>query len=188
MLSLYVDEYLATGEVPGPGHNILTGRYACYGLYRTRDDRWLAVAAIEPVFWANLCTALGLERWIDRQTADDAQGAIRADLAAAFAARPLAEWVAELADADTCVAPVNDIDEVVTDPQFVARGAVVEAKHPVHGTFRQLAPVLAGADREGAVASGVIPDMATTDTDAVLAAAGFGADEITGLRAEGVIA
>ena len=36
---LYVDEYFATGEVPGPRHNILTGRYACYDVYRCADDR-----------------------------------------------------------------------------------------------------------------------------------------------------
>lgn len=183
MLSLYIDEYLATGEIPGPGHNILTGRYACYGIYGTADGRWVAVGAIEPVFWANLCRALGLVRWIEHQTEDASQDAIRADLAATFATRDRDEWTALLADADTCVTPVNDITEVVTDPQFVARGAVVEAKHPVHGTFQQLGPVLAGSIHHDA-----LPDTTVTDTDAVFAAAGFTADEIAELRNQGAIA
>ena len=59
LTSLYIDEYLATGEVPGPGHNILTGRFACYDTYEAADGRWLAVAALEPRFFANLCAALG---------------------------------------------------------------------------------------------------------------------------------
>lgn len=181
MMSLYIDEYLATGEVPGPGHSILTGRYACYGIYGTRDGRWVAVGAIEPAFWANLCRALGLERWIDQQTDDEAQDAIRADLVTVFATRDRDDWVAELADADTCVTPVNDIAEVVADPQFVARGAVVEAKHPDHGTFRQLAPVLAGSPRQPVYE---LPDV---DTDAVLTEAGFTVEEITALRTEGAI-
>ena len=46
LMSLYVDEYFATGEVPKPGHNILTGRYACYDVYRCADDKWIAVGAI----------------------------------------------------------------------------------------------------------------------------------------------
>lgn len=183
MLSLYIDEYLATGDIPGPGHNILTGRYACYGIYGTADGRWVAVGAIEPVFWANLCRALGLERWIEHQTDDASQDAIRADLAAAFATRDRDEWTARLADADTCVTPINDITEVVTDPQFVARGAVVETKHPVHGPFRQLGPVLAGS-----VHHDVLPDTTVTDTDAVFAAAGFTADEIAELRNQGAVA
>jgi alpha-methylacyl-CoA racemase len=106
MLSLYVDEYLATGDEPGPGHSILTGRYACYDVYPTGDGGWLAVGAIEPGFWANLCRLLGLERWIDHQSDDDVQEDIRADLRAVLATRGRDEWVAMLADADTCVAPV----------------------------------------------------------------------------------
>lgn len=156
MLSLYIDEYLATGEAPGPGHNILTGRYACYGVYGTRDGRWLTVGAIEPQFWANLCRALGLERWIDRQLDDDAQDAIRADLAAVFATKDRDEWTELLADADTCVAPVNDIAEAA------ARSLVVEAKHPTHGTFRQLGPVLAGSPRQA------VYELPTTDRKSVV--------------------
>jgi alpha-methylacyl-CoA racemase len=188
--SLYIDEYLATGELPGPGHNILTGRYACYGVYGTRDGRWLAVGVIEPAFWANLCRELGLERWIDHQ-ADDTEGvqdAIRVDLAAVFATRDRDEWVAQLADADTCVSPVNDVAEVVADPQFLARGGVVEAKHPTAGTFRQLGPVLAGTARPADGGPYELADQATTDTDALLAAAGYSAADIAALRAEGAVA
>jgi len=176
MVSLYIDEYLATGEAPGPGDNILTGRYACYGVYGTKDGRWLAVGAIEPQFWANLCRALGLEHRIEQQNDDAQQDAIRADLAAAFATKDRDEWVALLADADTCVAPVNDIAEAA------ARSLVVEAKHPSHGTFRQLGPVLAGSPRQA------VYELPATDTDAVLAAAGFTTDEIAQLRSEGAIA
>lgn len=189
MLSLYIDEYLALGpaanEEPGPGHNILTGRYACYDVYGTRDGGWLSVGAIEPVFWANLCQALDLGRWFEHQTDDAAQDAIRADLRAAFAQRDRDEWVAVLADADTCVAPVLDIGEVVTDPQFAARGAFVEAKHPQRGTFRQLGPLLAGTPRREVYE---LRDATATDTTELLAAAGLTAGEIDDLSAEGVIA
>jgi alpha-methylacyl-CoA racemase len=185
MLSLYIDEYLATGEVPGPGHNVLTGRYACYGVYGTRDGRWLAVAAIEPPFWANLCRALGLDRWIDGQTDDACQDAIRADLRAVLATRDRDAWVADLADADTCVAPVNDIAEVVADPQLAARGALVDAVHPTQGRFRQLGPVLAGSARRPVHE---LPDTTVSDAAALLRGAGYTPEEIDDLRTERVIA
>jgi alpha-methylacyl-CoA racemase len=185
-MSLYVDEYLATGEVPGPGHNILTGRYACYDVYGTSDGGWLAVAAIEPHFYANLCRLLGLERWTDHQDDDAVQDDIRADFTRVFASRTRDEWVTLLADADTCVAPVLSVPELVDDAQFDARGAIVEAKHPTHGVFRQVAPVLAGQVRpDGAVE---VPDHASTDTDELLRAAGLEADEIAALRDDGVVA
>src|ERR687889_303894 len=84
LMALQVDEHLATGAEPGPGSSLLTGRYACYDTYRAADGRWLAVAAIEPKFWANLCRALGLERWVDQQLDDAVQDDVRADVAAGW--------------------------------------------------------------------------------------------------------
>jgi alpha-methylacyl-CoA racemase len=146
LMTLAVDEYLATGEVPGPGHGLLTGRYACYGVYGTSDDKWVTVAAIEPKFWANLCRALGLERWIDHQNDDGVQDEIRADLERVFRTRTRDEWVAELGPADTCVAPVLSVPELIDDEQYVAREAFVDASHPEGGDFRQVGYVLAGSE------------------------------------------
>jgi alpha-methylacyl-CoA racemase len=186
LMSLTVDQHLATGEEIGPGHDVLTGRYACYDLYAARDGRWLAVAAIEPAFWANLCRALGLERWIPHQTDDARQDAIRADLRDAFRRQDRDAWVAELAPNDTCVAPVYAISELVDDPQFRARGAIVEAVHPERGRFRQVGRVLAGMRRAGAPPERAVG--AAAQTDEVLAAAGFTPAEIEKLRGEGAVA
>ncbi|HEY4378152.1 MAG TPA: CaiB/BaiF CoA-transferase family protein [Acidimicrobiales bacterium] len=186
LMSLYVDEYLATGTVPGPGHNILTGRLACYGIYRCADDRYVAVGAIEPQFFANLCRALGCEQWIPHQADDDQQDAIRADLAAAFARRDRDDWVAELGPADTCVSAVATVPELTADPGFTSRQAFVTAHRPGHDDFPQVGWVLAGMDR--GQAEPVIGEPANTDTDDLLQAAGYDADAIAALRAEGAIA
>jgi alpha-methylacyl-CoA racemase len=186
LMALQVDEYLATGAVPGPGHGLLTGRYACYDTYATADGGWLAVAAIEPRFWANLCRALDLPQWIDHQADDEVQDQVRSDLRAAFATRTRDEWAMALAPADTCVAPVLSVPEVVVDAHFVARGAIADAVHPVEGAFRQVAPVLAGAVRaEGPLP---VPDAATTDTDELLAGIGLSGGEVAKLREAGVVA
>jgi alpha-methylacyl-CoA racemase len=148
MQSLYVDEYLATGIVPGPGHNVLTGRYACYGAYACRDGAAVAVGAIEPNFFANLCRALGIDdHWAERQYDDAAQDGLRSVMRERFATRTRDEWVADLAAADCCVAPVLTIEEVTDDDQFTHRGAFMTAAHPDHGEFRQVGPVLAGGLR-----------------------------------------
>jgi alpha-methylacyl-CoA racemase len=186
LMSLYVDQHLATGADIGPGHDILTGRYACYDVYGTRDGKWLSVAAIEPAFWANLCRALDLERWIPHQTDDARQDEIRDDLRAAFARRDRDDWVAELAPNDTCVAPVLSIAELPDDPQFAARGAVAEAVHPEHGRFRQVGHVLAGMVRDAPAPQ--LGATGATQTDAILEGAGFTADEIGTLRNDGVVA
>jgi alpha-methylacyl-CoA racemase len=186
LMSLYVDEFLATGEVPGPGHDILTGRYACYDVYRCFDNRWVAVGAIEPHFYANLCRALGCEQWLAHQTDDRVQDAIRADFGAAFATRPRDEWVAQLGPANTCVSEVASVPELVRDAHFRARQVFVEASVPASGTLEQVGWVFAGMDR--AQPGPVVRDATITDTDALLQEVGYSAAEIAALRDEGVAA
>src|SRR5687768_4309328 len=42
------------GAKPTRGTEMLNGAAACYGVYRTKDDRYLAVGALEPKFWIAL--------------------------------------------------------------------------------------------------------------------------------------
>ena len=140
LMSLAIDEQLALGQHIHPGHDVLSGRYACYGTYRAADSKWLAVAAIEAKFFANLCAALGCPELAASQLDDEAQPAIRAAFTTAFATRTRDEWVERLAGADTCVAPVLDVAEVVAHPQFAARGAVVTATHPAQGELQPAGP------------------------------------------------
>ncbi|MEZ5310597.1 MAG: CoA transferase [Microthrixaceae bacterium] len=127
MMSLYVDEYLATGVEPGPGHYILTGRYACYDTYTCSDGKHVAVGAIEPQFWRNLVKLLDLEQYAGAQTDDALQHEIRGAMAQRFASRTRDEWVALLGPADTCVAEVNTVAEAVLNEQVIARGLVADA-------------------------------------------------------------
>lgn len=190
LMALQAEEHLATGAEPGPGHDVLTGRYACYDTYRTADDGWLAVAAIEPAFFANLCRALGLGELAGRQYDDDAQPALRAALAEAFARRTRDEWVAELAGADTCVAPVLTVAEAAGaagDPAVAAgRPLVVDAVGHDGVGRRQVGPVLAGTLPPPTPVP--LPDPAATATRALLRAAGLGDDEVDDLVRRGVAA
>ena len=193
LTSLAVDEHLATGAPVGPGHNIITGRYACYDTYRAADGGWLAVGAIEPKFYANLCRLLGCEQWSGHQLDDQVQDRIRADFRSAFAARDRDAWVAELAGADTCVTPVLSVAEMVGDEQYAARHAFVEAELAPRGggdgeptRFRQVGPVLAGMEGVGAPVQ--IGDPARSDTGELLAAAGVGPERLAELWTKGVVA
>ncbi|HXW34288.1 MAG TPA: CaiB/BaiF CoA-transferase family protein [Acidimicrobiales bacterium] len=185
LMSLQADEQLATGSEPGPRHDVLTGRYACYDTYGTADDGWIAVGAIEAKFYANLCRELGCERWIDHQYDDDAQDAIRADFTAAFAKRARDEWVEELSSKDTCVAPVQSVSELGRDPQYLYRGAFVDAEADEIGSFRQTGAVLAGMLRPTEPVKVRVDDF--TDTTRLLEAAGVSRRQVQALVDEGVV-
>jgi alpha-methylacyl-CoA racemase len=185
LMALSIDQYTATGEVAGPRETLLTGRYACYDVYRCNDDKWLSVGAIEPHFFANLCKLIGCEQWAAHQMDDAEQDAMRADFKAAFATRTRDEWVTELAPNNTCVAPVNTIPEVAEDPHFVARKIFMDAEHAAHGQFKQVGPILAGGKRDQPRHQ--VRPQGETDTDALLAEAGFDAAHIEALRSEGAV-
>ena len=186
LMSLYVDEYLATGTEPGPGHYILTGRYACYDVYTCSDGRHVSVGAIEPQFWRNLCRLIELEEFSDSQLDDARQDEIRSAMAQRFATRTRDEWVELLGPADTCVAPVNTVAEAVVDEQYVARGLVVDAVSETAGPFRQSAPTWAGTVPPDGPYE--IRDGARTDTVSILTEAGFARADIDAMVEAGTIA
>jgi len=99
-------------------------------------------------FWRGLLVAtnreaLGAdERFATREARVKNYDALCAELAAAFRARPRAEWLGRLAAEDVPSGPINTIDEVFADPQVVAldmrktlahrtRGAVSVVGNPV---------------------------------------------------------
>ena len=186
LMSLYVDEYLATGTEPGPGHYILTGRYACYDVYTCSDGKHLSVGAIEPQFWKNFCELVGLPQHAGSQLDDAAQVQVRADVAAALAMKTRDEWVALLGPADTCVAPVNTVAEAVSDEQYAARGLVAEAVSDTDGPFRQAAPVWAGTTPPAGAYR--VRDGQLTDTCDLLVAAGLDPAAVQALVDEGAVA
>jgi alpha-methylacyl-CoA racemase len=190
LTSLAIDEQLALGGSLVPGHDVLSGRYACYGVYAGSDGKWLAVGAIEAKFFSNLCGALGVPELAGLQLDDGAQDRIRSSFVAAFGRRTRDEWVELLADADTCVAPVLEIAEVTALPQFVARGVVTSAVHPAEGAVAQLAPLLAGMPRSsgGDGDPVALPDMTQTDTEHLLKEAGVDGETVARWMAREVVA
>lgn len=185
LMSLYIDRYLATGEETHPGSDVLTGRYAWYAVYTCADGRHVSVGPVEGHFFRNLCRLLGLEQFSDSQYDDSKQDAMRAAFAQRFLTQPRDAWVAALAGENTCLAPVLSIAEVATNPHLRARQTFMRARHPERGGFEQLGPVLAGGARQQPEHQ--VRAAGATDTDAVLAAAGFSAAEIEDLRRCGAV-
>jgi crotonobetainyl-CoA:carnitine CoA-transferase CaiB-like acyl-CoA transferase len=93
---------------------MLTGGLACYRIYATADDRWLTVAALEPVFWARLVEVLDRTDLASRQY-DENQELLASELTAIFAKRTLTEWLELFDDEDVCVGPVATLAEASSD-------------------------------------------------------------------------
>ncbi len=109
---------LAHGGDVRPGATRLTGATPGDGVYRTQDGRHVGVGALEPQFWQAPCEGLGRLELVAVRDLDPV--AADADLRAAFAAQPLAHWVAVLPP-QAWLTPVLTMAEALADPQSRAR-------------------------------------------------------------------
>ena len=172
---------LVHGQPAPRGADLLTGGVPCYGVYRTADERYLAVGALEPKFWQALCAAIGRSDLAPFGLATGSKGReVKAELAVLLASQAMAHWAPIFAAADCCVTPILRMDEALVHPQVVARDMVVE----VGGTKQYAPPFKLSAwpwpDATPAPAAGA-------DSDAILKAAGYGESDIARLHANGVI-
>ncbi|MDH1440448.1 CoA transferase [Pseudomonas sp. GD03721] len=132
--------FLADRKVPDYESHMLNGG-GFYDYYQTRDDRWLAVASMEPKFQQALCDALerpelmalaGSARAADQQ-------AFKAALKAVFVAQDLHDWCELFAGADACVEPVLNLAEALEHPHFQARDMIRQVPGEDGQVHRQLA-------------------------------------------------
>jgi crotonobetainyl-CoA:carnitine CoA-transferase CaiB-like acyl-CoA transferase len=114
------------GSDPVRGDSFLSHRYACYNTYATADNRHIAIGALEPRFWRNLCIHLGLKKYIPLQFDDGRREEIIRRLRAIFKLKTLKQWCLTLRDVDACWSPVRRYSEVMEDPHFKERAMVVD--------------------------------------------------------------
>lgn len=107
------------------GADMLSGAIPNYSLYECADGNYVAVGALEPKFFLNLCAALERPDLARMPMAPGASGeALRAKLADVFRTRTRDEWDALLADRDCCVSGIYSPQEALDNPQVRARGLV----------------------------------------------------------------
>jgi alpha-methylacyl-CoA racemase len=164
------------------GEGTLNGGVAAYGCYRAADGGYVAVGALEPKFWGNLCRALGVSSPpTDIVAPPERQRELRGELERTFAGATRDEWSARLGSTDACSEPVLELEELAAHPQHAARGMFYTFDDPRRGPVPMLRlPV------DGPPATTPAPSHGE-HTDQVLTEAGLSVEELTRLRADGVI-
>lgn len=177
--------YFVEKKLPPRGRLQFTGGWASYGVYEAKDGRWLTMAAMEPKFWDAFCAAVGLNEFKGLQADPDLQDEMRDRLASLFKTRPRDEWLRHFEGRDLPVGPVNTMEEALRDPHVKHRGLAPVVDDPTEGPITQLAlPIRFSATPPRAIAPA--PSQGE-HTDEILRQAGFPADRIARLRAQGVV-
>ena len=116
-----------SGAAPARESALLNGGAACYRIYRTKDDKFVALGALEKKFWQNFCEAAGRPEWVSRHADPLPQSVLITEVAALFATANRAEWDRCLGGVDCCYQAVLDYGEIEGHPHVMARGLVRRA-------------------------------------------------------------
>ena len=115
----------------------------CY--YKTKDDKFMLIQAIEQKFWEHFCDVV--DRPDLKARGDWSKGlmdsgnrdlALKAELIELFRAKTQAEWTEIFIRDNIAGAPYYGMNEVEDSELFRDRAMVVEQEHPVAGEFKMV--------------------------------------------------
>lgn len=133
-----IGTYLATGEKPSR-----TGNRSLYfapsGVYPTSDGKHVVITTPAEKFFGKLCRALGTEWDTDERFHDinarlaneDELDRVVGERTSQFSREELVE---KLIAADVLTAPINEVEDVVEDPQIRHNKMIIDVEHPTLGT------------------------------------------------------
>jgi alpha-methylacyl-CoA racemase len=105
----------------GPGDGLVAGNAPFYRCYRCADGRFIAVAALEQRFFANLWQVLGYKEALPNHLDRATWPSMTERLIREFATRTRDQWTDAFLGKDACVTPVLDPIEALTHEQNLSR-------------------------------------------------------------------
>ncbi|MGW2780869.1 CaiB/BaiF CoA transferase family protein [Streptomyces populi] len=159
--------------------------------YRTADGSWVAVSTSAQSIAERVMRLVGRPDVIDEPWfATGADRARHADVldgavGAWIAGRTREEVLAAFEKAEAAIAPVQDVRDIMSDPQYQALDTVTRVEDPELGPLRMQNVLFRLSATPGAIHWAGRPHGA--DTDAVLGELGLTLPEIEELRAEGAL-
>lgn len=133
--------YFATGEAPARKLGSAAPHVVPYEAYATADG-YLMAGALNDKLYAKMVAALGRAdladdpRFVTNHERVANRDALNAELHAVFAARTTEEWVVVLSAAGVPHSPLNSVEDVLNDPQVLAREMIAEVPHEVIGMLK----------------------------------------------------
>lgn len=127
LFSFHLLKYLVDWKIPEPRNTDFTGRFPCYGIYKTKDGKYMALAALEEKFWRNFCLVSEREDLIQKQY--DESNETKKEVEDVFKSKTRRQWEAASRKSDLCLEPVLNFKETTEHPQLKYRNLFFEIKH-----------------------------------------------------------
>jgi formyl-CoA transferase len=188
-----IPDYDAGGVIRGPSGTRLEG-IAPSNIYRSADDSWVVIAANQDTVFRRLCEAMGRpdlatdERFVDHVARGRNQDEIDAIIGEWAVHRQPEDIIDTLSAAGVIAGPINTVADVVRDPQFQARGMLVEHYDEAAGRTvlgPGVVPVLSATPGGVRSAGPARPGQHNDEVYGRLL--GLGSEELTNLIEQGVL-
>jgi crotonobetainyl-CoA:carnitine CoA-transferase CaiB-like acyl-CoA transferase len=186
-MAMFVEEYFRTGKIPRRGNRINTGGSHYNNIYKTKDNKYITIAAWEPQAYKNLCQLLNCEELIEDQHPKSAEKKKRAfeTFRNTFLARTRQEWFDYLKENNVSVAPLYSLDEVFADLQIKHRKMMIENLHPTEGMVKQIGVPIKLSDTPGRFER--FSPLPCEHTVEILSELGYSNQEIEKFKAKGSV-
>jgi formyl-CoA transferase len=185
------ERYTVGGELLTRAGNVSFGGSSS-GVYPTTDGHVAIAAGASDAVWRRFCEIIGrADLTSDPHFATAAARRDRRDEVAAIIQgwtekRPKSDVVSVLSTGGVPAAPVNNVAEMIADPQVQAREMFVELEHRVHGPVKITGTPLKMSETPGQVRS-LAPDPGQHNEDVFVGLLGYSKDDLARWRDEGVI-
>lgn len=138
LMSLYVGQYLAEGQPLERGGLNLSGGLVCYNIYQTKDDRYVALGALELKFWKAFCMVIDREDLVKAHMAKAIDGDFTyEEIKRIFQEKTMAEWETTFEAVDCCLTSIQGIDEVLAGSSVRERGLRLKINDPAESEIDQ---------------------------------------------------
>ncbi|HWG08105.1 MAG TPA: CaiB/BaiF CoA-transferase family protein [Solirubrobacteraceae bacterium] len=185
-LAMVAATYFADGNVPHRGDLPLAGALICYRPYECADG-WVTLGALEPKFWQGFCRGVEREDLIASQF-ERPGSAAHEQVREIFKARTRAQWEAFAREHDCCLEPVLELDEALNSELVREREMVVEIDQPGAERPVRLLGLPVKLERTPGDHARLPGPALGEHTEEVLLGAGYSAQEVAELLADGAVA
>lgn len=192
LFGLTISSYLWLGK-PFPRLDREHARNPIDNFYRCQDGKWIALAHSQSDrYWSTFCQVTGLTdlqhdpRYENAERRAENYKELLRILTDMFLTKTSREWDKTLSQGDLLFSVVQDIPDVVNDPQVIANDYILDWEHPVSGPIRVMGFPVEFSENPSTLRRA--PPAFGEHTEEVLQEfCGYDWDKISGLKKNGVI-
>lgn len=190
LLSVQGQRYLSLGETPGLAGNNHPVVSPC-GVFQTQDGP-LNIAANTHNMWVSLCGILDLSelvtdpRFIDNASRAVHREALRELIEGRLSLHGRQHWTKIFNQSGVPAGPINNLEEVFSDPQVLHCHLVEEVEHPTLGSLKMVGSPLQFDLQKGHSIKRAPPLLGQHTTE-ILQEFGWSSQEIETLEKQGVV-